>query len=66
MQFLINDMSCQHCVDRITTTIRTLDPSASVHCDLSTKLVDVASTIIPSTLINAINDAGYFAQLQNH
>lgn len=65
MQILISDMSCQHCVDRITKTITELDPSATVHCDLTTKLVDVKSTVNPVTLTEAINEAGYTPQLRN-
>ncbi|SDV46095.1 heavy-metal-associated domain-containing protein [Chitinasiproducens palmae] len=61
MQFDIPDMSCGHCVARITEAIKQADPAAQVDVDLSSKRVAVNSTALPDALTAAIAEAGYTA-----
>jgi len=58
-QFLVEGMSCGHCVNAVTTAIHALDPAAVVNVDLGTKLVRVDSDVDGFLLSQALVDAGY-------
>jgi copper chaperone len=62
MQFLINDMTCGHCVGAVTKAVKTVDAAADVRIDLATKIVTVASSAEPAKIADAIKDAGYTPQ----
>jgi copper chaperone len=58
--FLVNDMTCGHCVSTITKTLQALDPRAKVTIDLGQRLVKVESASVgAASLQAAIAEAGY-------
>lgn len=58
--FLVNDMTCGHCVSTITKSLKALDPHAKVTIDLGHRLVQVESdSVSAATLQSAIAEAGY-------
>jgi copper chaperone len=58
-EFLVEGMSCGHCVNAVTEAIHALDPAASVDVDLGTKHVRVQSDLDRFILSSALADAGY-------
>jgi copper chaperone len=58
-EFLVEGMSCGHCVNSVTEAIHALDPAASVDVNLGTKLVRVHSDLDRFLLSSALRDAGY-------
>jgi copper chaperone len=58
-EFLVEGMSCGHCVNAVTEAVHALDPAASVDVDLGTKLVRVHSDLDRFLLSSALRDAGY-------
>lgn len=60
MKLIVDNMSCQHCVNTITKAINAIDPKAKVTVDLTKHEVDIeGSTISQEAAIAAINDAGF-------
>jgi len=58
--FVVNDMTCGHCVSTITKSLKALDPHAKVTIDLGQRLVQVESNSVgAATLRSAIAEAGY-------
>lgn len=62
-EFKVTGMSCSHCVSAITAAVRRHAPEAAVDVDLAAGRVRVGSTVDPGTLLQAIEDAGYHAEL---
>ena len=62
MQFLINDMTCSHCVGAVTKAVKSVDASADVRIDLATKIASVTSGAEAGKIQAAIKDAGYTPQ----
>jgi copper chaperone len=62
MQFLINDMTCNHCVGAVTKAVKAVDAAADVHIDLTTKIASVTSSAAAEKIAAAIKDAGYTPQ----
>ncbi len=58
-EFLVEGMSCGHCVNVVTEAIHRLDPAATVDVNLGTKLVRVRSDLDRFLLSQALVDAGY-------
>jgi copper chaperone len=58
-EFIVEGMSCGHCVNAVTTAIHALDPAATVNVDLGTKRVRVDSDVDGFLLSRALVDAGY-------
>lgn len=58
-EFLVEGMSCAHCVNAVTTAIHALDPAAGVDVDLGSKHVRVHSDLDRFVLSQALVDAGY-------
>lgn len=61
MKFHVADMTCGHCVSRITKAIVQLHSDAKVEADLVDATVSVSSTLSAEEIIDAITDAGYTA-----
>lgn len=61
MKFIVGDMSCQHCVRRITEAVGRVSGVTNVSIDLERKLVEVNGTADTGAVINAIKSAGYAA-----
>lgn len=60
-RFDVPEMSCGHCTAAIRKAVTTLDPSASVDCDLNARVVSVESALDAETLVLAMKEAGYDA-----
>jgi copper chaperone len=58
-EFLVEGMSCGHCVNAVTAAIHALDPAAAVDVDLGTKHVRVDSELDRFVLSQALVEAGY-------
>lgn len=60
MKLIVDNMSCQHCVNAITKAINDIDPKAKITIDLAKHEVDIeGGTISQEAAIAAINEAGY-------
>lgn len=58
-EFLVEGMSCSHCVDAVTQAVHSLDPAAIVDVDLGSKHVRIDSAVDRFLLSQALVDAGY-------
>jgi Cu+-exporting ATPase len=62
--FEVKDMTCEHCVKRVTKAVQSVLPSAEVHVDLATGKVEVSpSPADPAAVAKAIAEAGYPARV---
>ena len=55
----VPDMSCGHCKATVEKAITGVDASAKVAVDLSTRKVEITSSVASSTLLGALKAAGY-------
>ncbi|MCS0631901.1 heavy metal translocating P-type ATPase [Telluria mixta] len=58
-ELTVEDMSCGHCVGRVTKSVQALDKDAKVEVDLPTKKVKIDSTADLDKIAEAIAAAGY-------
>ena len=56
--YSVPDMSCQQCVDAITTEVSKVDGVTGVTVDLAAKTVVVVGGL-ESSIVSAIDDAGF-------
>ena len=63
-KYSIPDMSCGHCKASVEKAVASVDPSAKVVVDLTTRHADIVSTSTPAALIAALKLAGYEATAQ--
>lgn len=57
-KLLIPDMSCKHCVNRITEAVE--EKGGKIEdADLDTKLVEIKTPLSKDELLASIDDAGY-------
>ncbi|GAB3629345.1 heavy metal transporter [Pandoraea terrae] len=59
LQFQVEGMSCNHCVQAVTRAITARDAQARVSVDLGAGQVNVESRLPAPELAAAITDAGY-------
>ena len=59
LKLRVPDMSCGHCAATIEKAARSVDPSARVEVDLTTKVATIATTVPAERVRNAIRTAGY-------
>lgn len=59
LRYQVDDMSCGHCVQAITAAVKDVDPSAEVQVDLSSKAVQVSTSVAGPVVAQAIRNAGY-------
>lgn len=59
LRYQVNDMTCSHCVQAITSAVHGVDASADVQVDLAAKSVDVTSQAQGDAIAEAIREAGY-------
>lgn len=60
ISFLVNDMTCGHCVSSITKAVKALDTGAKVQIDLAAHRVEIeAAGANAVELSDAIREAGY-------
>ena len=58
-QFNIDDMTCGHCVSRVTKAVKAVDSQAEVDISLRDKRVNVRSGAGQDEIAQAIHEAGY-------
>ena len=63
--FLVEGMSCGHCINAVTEAVHTLDPTAQVDVNLDTRHVRIQSDVDHFVLSQALQDAGYRPTLLN-
>lgn len=56
--YVVPDISCQHCIDAITTEVSAVDGVTSVNVDLDAKTVSVAGGE-STAIVAAIDEAGF-------
>lgn len=61
--FSVPDMSCQHCVNRITKTLEVADNAAKIEADVSSKRVAVISSLSPESIVKLLDDVGFNASI---
>ena len=59
--FIVQGMSCGHCVKAITQAVQAKDPVADVRIDLGTKTVQVQSSLPADAVVEVIKEEGYEA-----
>jgi copper chaperone len=59
MKIEVPDMSCQHCVKRITAALEKVGGVGPINISLEDKLVDVSGTASLDDVMAAIKGAGY-------
>ncbi|MFL9867377.1 heavy-metal-associated domain-containing protein [Paraburkholderia fungorum] len=64
MEFEIPDMSCGGCANAIARAVTGLDPAATLDVDVAVKIVKVASTLPPQSVIEVIEAAGFHPSLK--
>lgn len=57
--FHVPDMTCGHCVRKVTQAVQSIDTTAKVEADLATRSIGVVSTASAASLSAAIAAAGY-------
>lgn len=62
-KYKVPDMTCGHCVQTIQTTIKGLDPAATVACDLDHKEVTVGTGIAANRIAAALADVGFESEI---
>jgi copper ion binding protein len=55
----VEGMSCNHCVSKVTQSVRKVDAGAKVEVDLGAQCVRVDSTADLEEIAGAITEAGY-------
>lgn len=58
-QFSVEDMTCGHCVSRVTKAVRAVDSQAEIDISLRDKRVNVRSSAAQGEIAEAIKEAGY-------
>jgi len=62
IELKVPDMTCGHCVSRITKAVKELDAAAKVEFSLADHLVRIGSVATPVALAQSIAEAGYTAR----
>lgn len=57
--FQVIDMTCNHCVKSITTSVHSVAPDASVLCDVAAHTVTISGHHDDKLVEQAIKEAGY-------
>ncbi|MFD0752705.1 heavy metal translocating P-type ATPase [Massilia norwichensis] len=58
-ELTVEDMTCKHCVGRVTKAVQEIDQGAKVDIDLPTKKVKIDSSADLDRIAKAIDEAGY-------
>lgn len=58
-ELTVEDMTCKHCVGRVTKAVQSVDADAKVEIDLGTAKVRIDSRAELDRIVAAIDDAGY-------
>ncbi len=65
MVLTVPDMSCEHCVKRITAALKSVSGVDKIEIDLSLKKVVIQGNADETAVVGAIKNAGYTAHLQH-
>lgn len=63
MTFTVRDMSCNHCVNRISGALKAVPGVEKLSIDLPAKRLEVEGTASAEAIVQAIREAGYTASL---
>jgi copper chaperone CopZ len=58
-QFRVPDIHCDGCIRALTGAVKDLDDKATLHADLTTKLVRVDTSAGDAAVAEAMRDAGF-------
>ncbi len=58
-ELLVEGMSCNHCISKVTRSVKQVDNAAKVDISLATKTVRIESMADVDEVCAAITDAGY-------
>jgi len=64
-ELTVEDMTCKHCVGRVTKAVQDVDGTAKVDIDLPTKKVRIDSQANLDSIVQAIDAAGYPVSARN-
>ncbi|MFC5387681.1 heavy-metal-associated domain-containing protein [Aquamicrobium segne] len=59
LQLTLPDMTCNHCVQRVTNAVLSVDPQAQVVADPPSRQVEISTKADEQTLRDALSEAGY-------
>ncbi len=59
MEFKIDNMTCGGCARSVAKTLQSVDPSAKVEADTSTRRVKIETSGSSAALLKALEEAGY-------
>jgi len=59
IELTVQDMTCKHCVGRVTKAVQSIDADARVEIDLDTAQVRIDSRAERERIVAAIDAAGY-------
>lgn len=59
LNYIVKDMSCEHCVSSVKKAVAACDANASVDVDLSAKTVRIDTTTSDADMQAALRAAGY-------
>jgi len=62
IDFKVNDMTCGHCVGRVTKAVQEVDGAAKLEINLEQKRVHIESAHAAAEFEEAIREAGYTPQ----
>ena len=62
IEFQVGDMTCGHCVGRVTKAVKEVDAAAQVNVNLESKRVSIESAHTAGEFSAAISEAGYTPQ----
>ena len=62
IELQVQDMTCGHCVGRVTKAVKAVDDAATVNVNLEQKRVSIASSHGAAEFQEAIREAGYTPQ----
>lgn len=64
-KFLVSDMTCNHCVQTITSAIKAVDVNAVIDIDLGQHSLKVLGANDIAAIESAVREEGYDIQLAN-
>ena len=62
--YKIEDMTCNHCLNKITDTANGIEGVREVNINLKKRLVEIIGEFDEPTLLDKIKDAGYTPESQ--
>jgi len=62
IELQVQDMTCGHCVGRVTQAVKAVDDAATVDVNLENKRVNISSSHAAAEFQDAIREAGYTPQ----